>query len=89
MKDLYRGKKPNAAFGVACFFSRKLANPHRWCSIACSRRLFARVHYFVNSQTRTVGALFPACAGCLLVIAAKNQMPPSASLVFLLAYIIS
>ena len=42
MKDLYRGKKPNAAFGVAWFFSRKLANPHRWCSIACSRRLFAR-----------------------------------------------
>ena len=65
MKDLYRGKKPNAAFGVACFFAR------------------------VNSQTRTVGALLPACAGCLLVIAAKNQMPPSASLVFLLAYIIS
>ena len=82
-------QKTNAAFGVAWFFSRKLANPYRWCSIACSRRLFARVHYFVNSQTRTVGALLPACAGCLLVIAAKNQMPPSASLVFLLAYIIS
>ena len=57
MKDLYRGKKPNAAFGVACFFSCKLANPHRWCSIACSRRLFARVHYIISSRIRAI-ALF-------------------------------
>ena len=35
--------------------------------------LLARVHFIKNSQTRTFGALSPACAGCLLVIAAKTN----------------